>query len=204
MQTGPTLIGLHRQAKEPQTSSASLKHSVSRSTAADVTAPASSIASGGSQHQPPEVVFGTQTTRTIFDSTAVFDSAFAALNSATQLLLRGSSVQCCLATAPQHSTLARGKQAALSPAFVFLGKGATALCGFWKGPSQELSAEEAFVLPLVELTEVRLGSEFRECTLALVTPGEEVILMLPDIEARNDWVSAVLLIRGCLPGGSSV
>lgn len=195
----PKLAHLHRQAKEPHSGSAAA-WSAGPSTAAAVARDSPGTASGP-QAKPNRPAV--QNTSTVLNSSHVFDLGLTTLNSACQLLLRGSSAFCQLkpgGTRQSSTPIQTIEIDALEPVFIFLGRGATALCAFWKGPDGEPSAEEAFVIQLCQLTEVRLRAQPQQRGATLITRHFAVDVVFPDSQARDDWAAALLLIRSCLAG----
>ncbi len=196
----PTLVGLHRRAREPHSASASSTTTAEQS----VTVATSNFPRNLGPQPAPQDTRSIQQHQTITNSQAVFDSAFSALNSALKLLVRGMSMYCHLATSVNSTKTIQQTidQHMHLPCFVLLGRGGTVLHGFWKD-EQNQPSEEAFVAPLLSVQRVHLSGQFDSRHVHLVGKKVHVSLVAPDTSARDDWVSALLLVRSCLPGGQT-
>ena len=190
----PKIAKLHRKDRVPHGSFPSTTASLPESTA--VASPAAAAHSALKQQA------NNLPAQTVLSSQHIFDLGLSTLNSACQLLLRGTSALCQLKRGGLQKDLSsqRVDTDALQPAFVFLGRGASALCAFWKDAHGEPSTQEAFILRLSALSEVRLHEQPEQRAATLHAQHIAIDVLFPDAQARSDWVTALFLLRSCQPG----
>jgi hypothetical protein len=206
----PTLVALHRRAREPHQGPNS-----KAPTPAVTSGPALASSQAGTHASRAQQVaqHPSSTKMTLGDSHFVLDAALGALGSASQLLSRGMTMLCHIQPIPlngagaalfdRHGGLPAFRNQRHSPLFLFLGGGSTALHGFWKEFSRESdeASSDAFHMLLTDIDRIHISAFESERHFVLLAPPISISLVSPDMQARSDWISSLLLLRSVQPAG---